>query len=151
MSYKGKFTPTNPQKYKGNWNNITYRSLWELSYMRLLDSSDIVERWNSEEVVIPYISRADGGKRRRYFMDFWFKRIDGKEFLIEVKPFKETLPPQKPKRKTAKAMERYEKELYTYIVNRDKWDAAADHAQKLGWDFRILTEKSLKQLGLNSR
>ena len=33
MSYKGRYVPTNPKKYKGNPNTIYYRSLWERKFM----------------------------------------------------------------------------------------------------------------------
>jgi len=34
MSYKGKYRPENPKKYKGDPTNIVYRSLWERKFMR---------------------------------------------------------------------------------------------------------------------
>ena len=37
MSYKGKFRPTNRTKYKGDPDNIIYRSLWERQVMKDLD------------------------------------------------------------------------------------------------------------------
>ena len=40
MSYKGKFHPTNRKKYKGDINNIIYRSLWERKFMVYCDEND---------------------------------------------------------------------------------------------------------------
>lgn len=38
MSYKGRFRPTNKQKYRGDSGNIVYRSLWELKFFRIMDT-----------------------------------------------------------------------------------------------------------------
>ena len=54
MAYKGKFHPKNPGKYRGNTSNIIYRSMWELRFMRYLDSHPHVIEWASEEIIIPY-------------------------------------------------------------------------------------------------
>ena len=148
MAYSGKFRPKNPAKYKGNVAKIEYRSLWELGFMKKLDLDPRVARWNSEEVIIPYRSRADNGKLRRYFMDFWFKDVDGVEFIIEIKPYKETQQPSRPQRMTEKAQQRFMKEVYTYTVNSDKWEAAVEAAKKKGWRFIILTEKTLPGIGV---
>lgn len=148
MAYSGKFMPSNPQKYKGNISKIEYRSLWELSFMRWCNDSNQVKRWNSEEVIVPYISQADQGKKRRYYVDFWVLFDDGQEFIFEVKPFKETMPPVRPKTNSPAAQKRLMKEAYTYQVNQDKWKAAVKVANSKGWKFRILTEKSLAKFGI---
>lgn len=146
-TYSGKFLPRNLEKYKGDFKKIEYRSSWELFLMKYFDNSNKVLKWNSEEVIIPYKSKADGGKLRRYYMDFWVKFEDGREFLIEVKPFKETIPPVPPARKTAKTIERYRQERYTWQVNNDKWESAERLAVKKGIIFRIVTERSLPLFG----
>ena len=69
MSYSGKFTPKNPQKYKGDPKNIIYRSSWEVKVMKYLDDHPDVIWWGSEELVIPYWSPVDN-KKHRYFPDF---------------------------------------------------------------------------------
>ena len=53
MSYKGKFRPSNPNKYKGDPTKVIYRSLWELKFMRWCDGNVNILKWSSEEVVIP--------------------------------------------------------------------------------------------------
>ena len=40
MSYKGKYNPRNPEKYKGNPHNIIYRSLWERKFMVYCDTNN---------------------------------------------------------------------------------------------------------------
>ena len=72
MSYKGRYTPQNPQKYRGDHRNIIYRSLWERKFMVYCDQSDNIIEWGSEEVIIPYISPLDG-RMHRYFPDFYIK------------------------------------------------------------------------------
>ena len=47
MAYKGKFTPKNPQKYKGNPKNIIYRSSWERRFMSYCDKT--------KEVLLPTV------------------------------------------------------------------------------------------------
>ncbi|ARW57577.1 head completion protein [Serratia phage X20] len=146
MAYSGRFMPNKLEKYKGDPRKITYRSSWEHFFMKWLDNNNEVVQWNSEEVVIPYFCNAEG-KKRRYFMDFWFKTQDGKQFFIEVKPKKETMAPPKPSKLTTAAKKRYINEVYTWSVNQDKWKAAQATANKMGIIFRVLTEDGLKKLG----
>lgn len=143
MAYSGKFRPKNIEKYKGNADKITYRSSWEAWVMKFCDQSPSVLAWNSEEVIIPYFSNADG-KRRRYFMDFWVKMSNGQVFLFEVKPEKECRPPQMKSTNTAKAKKQFMAEMYTWQVNTDKWKAAHALCMEKGWNFKIITENSLR-------
>lgn len=146
MSYSGTFRPTNIEKYRGDIKKITYRSSWERFFMQYLDTNPLIKRWSSEEVIIPYFSAADG-KKRRYFMDFWFVDSNGQEFFVEIKPKKETTPPPKPSQLTVAAKKRYLNELYTFSVNQDKWKAAKALADKRNIKFKILTEDGLRALG----
>lgn len=143
MAYSGKFRPRNIEKYKGNADKITYRSSWEAWLMKWCDQSPAVVSWSSETVIIPYFSNADG-KRRRYFMDFYVKMKTGEVFLFEVKPEKETRPPVMASTNTAKAKRNFASEMYTWQVNRDKWIAANKLCVEKGWQFKIITEKTLK-------
>jgi len=141
MSNKGKFTPKNPKKYKGNSSNIIYRSSWEVRVMKYLDEHPNVIWWGSEELPIPYLSPVDR-RVHRYFPDFIVKmcKSDGSvmTYIIEVKPEKQTLPP-KQKRKT----KTYLQEAITYEINLAKWEAAREFCKDHGWKFQILTEKEL--------
>lgn len=139
-SYKGKFQPANPQKYRGDLKKITFRSSWEFLFARYCDLNDDIKQWSSEETVIGYYSTADG-KHRRYFMDFWVLYADGTQFLFEVKPFSQTVMP-KPHGNKKKG--RFEKELYTWKVNVDKWKAAKKFADERKMNFKIITEKTLR-------
>lgn len=146
MAYSGKYQVQNIEKYKGDPRKITYRSNWEKFFMGYLDKNPSIKQWGSETVVIPYFSNADG-KKRRYFMDFWFVTTEGQQFFIEVKPKKETVPPKAPAQMTTAAKKRFINEAYVFAVNQDKWKAASATADKMGITFRILTEDGLRKLG----
>ena len=83
MSYKGKYKPSYPQKYKGDPTNIIYRSLWERKFMVYCDLNEKVIEWGSEEIALPYRSPIDN-KIHRYFPDFYL--VD-ENLYIEVKGF----------------------------------------------------------------
>ena len=145
MAYKGKFKPKNRTKYKGDPDKIIYRSLWELRFMRYLDSTPSILKWSSEEVIVPYRSPIDG-RRHRYFPDFWIrvKTSDGsvKESLIEIKPKAQCSPPKGPPKDNRKKR-RYIREVKTWGVNEAKWKAAAAYCKDRNWKFQILTEDNL--------
>lgn len=141
--YQGKFKPRNPKKYKGNPTNIVYRSSWELKFMNYCDLNENIIQWQSEEIVIPYRSPIDN-KYHRYFVDFYMKikQTDGaiKEYLVEIKPKKQTQQPNaNPKRKT----KYWINEVKTWGKNQAKWDAAKEYCLDRGWEFLILTEDNL--------
>jgi hypothetical protein len=142
MAYKGKFKPDNIDKYKGNPANIVYRSLWELKFMRYLDSHPNILAWSSEEIVIPYVSPLDN-KYHRYFPDFWVKMKDKENnintMLVEIKPLYQVNAPTVQKKMT----QRYITEVKTYAVNSAKWKAAEDYCSDRKWIFKIMTEKEL--------
>ena len=141
MSNKGRFKPKNPQKYKGDPNNIIYRSTWEIKVMNYLDENPNVLWWGSEELPIPYLNPVDK-KKHRYFPDFIAKmrKADGTvmTYVIEVKPEKQTQPPTQ-KRKTKTFLQ----EAITYEINKAKWYAAEEFCKDHGWQFLILTERHL--------
>jgi len=144
VSYKGRFKPKKPSKYKGDPSNIIYRSRWELMVMMKFDAHPNILEWSSEEVVIPYIDPITNVKRR-YFPDFWCKkknRSNGQieETLIEVKPLAQTKPPQV---RTGKPNKRYLNEVRTWGVNEAKWEAAKDLCMMKKWQFVIITEREL--------
>ena len=137
MAYKGKFSPRNPQKYRGDYRNIVYRSSWECRAMSRLDSSPDVLEWSSEEIVIPYISPVDN-RTHRYFVDFFVKMqtVHGpKVFLIEIKPKKQSQEPKQRKRVT----KQYIQEVVTWGVNRAKWKAAIEYCKDRKWEFIVMT------------
>ena len=132
MAYKGKYYPSFPRKYKGDPTNIIYRSLWERKFMVYCDKNQNILEWASEEIAIPYRSPIDN-RVHRYFPDFYMKvkETNGKikNYVIEVKPAKQTKPPTKPKRQT----KGYIREAYEYAKNQGKWIMAKEFCADRQW------------------
>lgn len=144
-SLKSRYKPSFPQKYKGNPNNIICRSSWERKFCRWCDLNENILEWGSEEFSIPYISPLDN-RVHRYFPDFIIKVKESnnkiKTYIIEVKPKKQTKPPQKKSRVTKS----YLYEMKTYAVNEAKWKAAKEFCEDRRIEFKIITED---ELGIN--
>lgn len=140
--HQGRYKPKNPHKYVGNKEDIYYRSGWELKFMKWADSNPAIEKWTSEEIVIPYISPVDC-RSHRYFVDFAISvrqpSGDSKKYLIEIKPEAQTKPPKRGKRSTNK----YVAELATYSINQAKWKQAEEFCRKNNMHWMVLTEKHL--------
>lgn len=139
--YKRVYKPTNPQKYEGDPTKIICRSSWEIRFAKWCDTNPSILSWSSEEVVIPYLCPTDG-RYHRYFVDFKIKiktNTGIKVFLVEVKPYKQTIPPTKPKRNS----KYYLQEVMTYGKNDAKWNAAREYCKNRGWDFMLITEYEL--------
>jgi len=141
-SYKGIYKPSYPEKYRGNSKNIIYRSLWERKFMVYCDNNENILEWASEEIPIGYYDPVYK-KSRKYFPDFYIKVQEQnnviKKYLIEIKPKKQTVPPQRPQRQT----KRYISEVYEYTRNQMKWEAAREWCADRGYEFKILTEQEL--------
>jgi hypothetical protein len=135
------FTPINEEKYVGK-GPVCARSTWETAMMKWLDSNPSVLKWSSECLEIPYYDVVKK-KNRRYFPDFTMvvKDVDGKEstWVIEIKPYKETISPIRGKKKERTFLY----ELLTYQTNIAKWQAAALFCKKYGANFKIITEHQL--------
>lgn len=149
MAYNGRFRPKNPKKYKGDPTNIIYRSLWELKFFKWCDEHPDVIWWQSEELIVPYRSPVDN-HIHRYFPDVIVHRKDRdgnvKTIMVEIKPYKQTLPPDPRKKNatpTGRLSRRYLNEVKTWGVNDAKWKAARDYCAKRGWEFVIMTERQL--------
>ena len=116
---RGKYKPKFPAKYLGNVNRITYRSLWERRFMIYCDRSDKIVQWSSEELHIPYIG--PDNKWHNYYPDFVVKTHNDRTIVVEIKPS-------------------FQK---GYKVNKAKWSTAEDYCNKMGYEFKVLTEKEL--------
>jgi len=142
MAYSGRFRPSNPQKYAGDYKNIIYRSSWECRVMNWLDKNPNIVSWASEELIIPYVSPVDG-RWHRYFPDFVVKVKDKngqlRTMILEVKPKKQTQAPI-PQRRVTK---RYITEVTTWGVNQAKFKAATEYCLDRGWEFKVITEDHL--------
>jgi hypothetical protein len=142
MSYKGKYQPSYPKKYKGDPTNIIYRSLWERRFMIYCDTNEKILEWGSEEIIVPYRSPVDN-RYHRYFPDFYIKVKDKngkiKKMIIEIKPYKQCIEPKVQKRKT----KGYIYEVVEYAKNQAKWNAAKEWCLDRGYEFKVLTENEL--------
>jgi hypothetical protein len=136
-----RYYPQNPHKYIGDISAIIMRSSWEKKFAHWCDLNPSVLKWGSEIKAIPYFSTVD--KRvRRYFPDFWvlLKMKDDTEqrMILEIKPMSQTMRPRQGRNRDAFLVE-----MKTWIVNQDKWKAASEWANKMGFSFRVITEKDL--------
>lgn len=140
--HSGRFIPKNPGKYIGDSSKIFYRSSWELSFMRWLDTNNAVKRYASEELAIPYVNplKLDANGRPKisqYYPDFLvlYQDVNGDlhREIIEIKPHSQSV---------AKAG-MSDRDRQALLVNDAKWKAAEIYAKKNGAEFRILTERSL--------
>ena len=141
-TYKSKYKPSFPRKYKGDPNNIICRSSWERKMCRWCDLNESVLEWGSEEFYIPYLSPIDN-RVHKYFPDFIVKLRENsgriKTYVIEVKPKKQTRPPKPGKKKTKS----YIYEATEYAKNQAKWKAAVEFCKDHMIEFKIITEDEL--------
>lgn len=135
---KGKFIPKNPQKYMGN-KAPTYRSSWELVFMKFCDENAHITEWASEPMRIPYYNPVKQIKTT-YMPDFLiaYKDKSGKRVveLIEIKPKKQILGEARTKRDQIQA-----------VMNKAKWDAAEAFCAQKGITFRVVTEHDIFHQG----
>jgi hypothetical protein len=140
---QGRFHPQNPEKYKGDVQNIIYRSSWELKFMQWCDRNPNVIEYASEEFCIPYLSPIDG-RVHRYFPDFIMKVKEQsgeiKKYIIEIKPKRQTVPPVQTSKKRTKT---FINEVKTYAVNEAKWKAAEEWCKDHLLEFKVITEDQL--------
>lgn len=146
MAYSGKYKPQNIKKYVGDPSKVIYRSLLERRFMLFCDQNPNVLKWASEELAIPYISPLDN-RMHRYYVDFIIEvktaNNEIKTYLVEIKPDKQT---KKPKSTEKKSNKTFLKEMTTWAINTKKWQAAEQFAKENNWEFKIITEKSLRNL-----
>ena len=140
--YKGRYRVINTSKYKGDIQEVVYRSSWELKFMKWCDTNPSVLEWGSETVIIPYRSPVDN-KFHRYFVDFYIK-VKSKDnkittYLVEIKPERFTKPPEIPQKKTKKFID----EVFQYGTNQAKWKAANEFCLDRNMKFLVLTENDL--------
>lgn len=139
--HKSKYSPIHPEKYKGDPTDIICRSSWERKFCIWCDQNSAVVEWSSETTVIPYICPTDN-RPHKYYVDFKIrvKTRDGiRTYVVEIKPDKQTRPPETPKRKTRS----YINEVMTWGKNDAKWKAAREYCKDRNYEFIILTEFDL--------
>lgn len=142
-TYSGKYIVKNRNKYRGNPDDVTYRSQWEKQAFMWLEKRDDVQWWNSEELIIPYYYEVDK-KRHSYHVDLLIKWKNGKTTMVEIKPKKQTIAPKVKNPKSKRSLN----EVFAYVKNTNKWNAANEVAKDNGWHFEIWTEDELKKRGI---
>jgi hypothetical protein len=168
-NYKqGLFVPKNKDKVirLNNQGGLFYRSGLELKIMTWLDANEMVTRWNSEGIKIPYqLTHFDNNditlKQHCYYPDFYYEmtKKDGevKKVVMEVKPMKEyqnvillqEKKLQMPINATIKKLKNFEYDLKMAQKNLAKWETMIKYCKMKGWEFIILTEEHLKKYGIN--
>lgn len=142
-TYKSRYKPEYPSKYKGDPNNIICRSSWERRFCRWCDLNENIISWASEEFCINYISPLDN-RIHRYFPDYLIKVKESngniKTYVIEVKPKRQTIPPVQTSKKRTRT---FINEVKTYAVNEAKWKAAEEWCKDRKMEFKIITENEL--------
>lgn len=146
---QGKIRTSDLNFYLGKQDVIVFRSSWEykaFQKLEMLGKLGKIIGWSSEDVVIPYKSDIDE-EIHRYYMDL---RVEMKDrvVLVEIKPFKETFIPARPKIFKTDAQKRgYENHLLTSIKNQNKWKYTLQYCARMSeisgkpWTFQIWTEK----------
>lgn len=142
---QGFYFPKNTNKFIGD--KAIYRSGLELKYFRFLDENTNCVKWNSEGIKIPYFWAGDN-KWHTYYVDLaaTFRNSSGKltTYLIEIKPYRQTITPVHTPRKRKKTLLT---EQVTYSQNCAKWEAAKKFAEEQNMKFIILTEKDIEKAG----
>ena len=133
--YQGKYRVSNPSKYKGDLDNIIYRSMWEAKCFAWCDKNPKIKSWSSEETVVPYYYDIDK-KYHKYFIDLKINFKDGSTNIINKYRAYIEWPGI------------YFNEGMTYVKNMNKWKAANEMAKDRGWEFQIWTEDTLHEMGI---
>ena len=139
--HQGIYKPSNIDKFIGR--EAIFRSGLELRAFRFFDSNPNVLKWGSECIQVPYFDPI-ACKNRVYHVDNFVMIKEGdviKKYLVEIKPYKQTIPPKVTKRRKK---EHLIYEQAQYLTNSEgKWKAAKKFAKKNGMEFIIITEKEL--------
>jgi hypothetical protein len=141
----------NLKKYKGDATKVIARSSWEKAFFKWCDHHPWIVEWSSEETIIPYmmehVNESTGEifvKPHRYFIDckVTFQTPEGKRktYLVEIKPFAQTQPPEPTQGKSRKTLL---EQIATWKQNEAKWEAARAYCKEYGYEFIILTEYEL--------
>jgi hypothetical protein len=141
---KGRYIVNNPHKYIGTKHPI-FKSNWEQNVFSFLDNNQHVVKWGYECYTVSYHNPVLG-KTSIYYPDIFvhikYPTGEQKYFLVEIKPYKYTIPPSPPKIKNVKAVTRFRAEQKMYAVNVAKWEAAQAWCRKHHVQWLLLTEKN---------
>ena len=132
---QGKYLVQESAKYVGS-KEPTYRSSWELAFMRMCDTHPNITKWASENVKIPYRSPLDG-KYHNYVPDFMIQYTDRDGHnhveLIEIKPSTQT----------SLRNARSQGDAIQTAINAAKLTAAQEWCQRKGIRFKVINEDQI--------
>jgi len=122
--------------FQGNISNdlIIFRSSWERKFAYWCEREPSIKYWGSECVTIPYILY--DGTQHTYNPDFLIEYQDGTRCIVEIKPMTQC---KRPINENGWLWNEYRK-------NMCKWVAAKKYCADRGFQFKILTEKTINQL-----
>jgi len=141
----GLYEPANPDKYIGDIHSIIYRSSWEYRFCMYCDNNDSIVKWSSEPITIRYYNPLDK-KEHDYHVDFYIKVQNGEEFqewIIEIKPEKQTKKPLYEGNMTLTKLKSYNRNMQIWITNQAKFKAAREWAEKRDFKFGVVDENFL--------
>jgi hypothetical protein len=127
----GVYDASKSKKFRGPSFAVKYRSSYEYRFIiGYCENNPNVIEWSYETLAIPYIGPT--GKSHNYYIDFIITYKNGDTYLIEVKPYCQTL----------------EQHTGTFRQNSAKWSAAKKYCAARNLKFAIVTEKTLEALGI---
>lgn len=100
---------------------VRYRSGYECEVYELLDQDKEVIGYDAEPFKVPYVFQ---GEWHDYIPDIRVNFVDGKVEIWEIKPSSQT----------------------DIEKNKAKWMAMKFYAEKMGWDFTVITESGIGKL-----
>ena len=115
--------------------NIIYRSSYEKKFIYWLENNPAVKHWGSECLRIPYLYVKDN-KMHSYYPDYFVEMVDGTCMVVEIKPSSQT---KKPINENCCGYD-------AYIKNMCKWKATKEFCDAKGYQFKIITEKTIKNI-----
>lgn len=163
--HQGYFTPKHPEKCLTKVN--IYRSSLEYNFLVYCDLNPNILRYASEPIQIPYKNPEKALKQgldpklfftiSNYMVDMWIECLgengEKRKIFIEIKSYAETQQPVMPESKNGKPVsankyKAFNKAAITYLKNKAKWESAEKFCKERGCEFMIITEKTLKRLGM---
>ena len=115
---------------------IMYKSALERRAFAYADLNPKVRYFSIEPFAIKYVKPTDN-QLHRYYIDLFIEFCTNERFMIEIKPYSQTVLP-------SKKCKNYDYEMETYLINQSKWKSANEFAKQKNMKFIILTERELK-------
>lgn len=116
-------------------DKIIYRSSYEKKFIYWLENNPSVKHWGSECLRIPYFYPKDGNTHS-YYPDYFVEMQDGTCMVVEIKPSSQTKRPVNENSWVAEA----------YYKNMCKWKATMEFCESKGYEFKIITEKTINMI-----